>query len=121
MKKLPIFLFLLFSISAWSMPNRPVQWGGDPEFDACGGFGYVMGTTVMITTTSNGRTEIKRVIPAGTKVTFCDSDDDFHGVLIHQEGVDCGGGNANVPVRRSYDGPCESGWIMNNFLLMTAG
>lgn len=121
MKSVLFVCGIMFSLGAWAYPTGKVQWGGEPEMDACGAFGYTMATTVMITRDAKGFISFDKVIPAGTPVTFCDYDSGFHGVLIHKEGIDCGGGSATVPDRRPYDGPCESGWIKETFLELVAG
>ncbi|MCB9026613.1 MAG: hypothetical protein H6625_09875 [Bdellovibrionaceae bacterium] len=114
-------IMLLFCSGAFAYPTSEVQWGGESDLDACGASGYTMAETVLITEDSNGLTSFKTIIPAGTLVTVCDDDSGYYGVLINEEGIDCGGGSAIVPVRKTYDGPCKSGWIKKVFLQLVAG
>jgi len=122
-KKISVILvFAGLSSLAHAFPTGPVNWGGEPDMDACGAVGYTMADTVMITVRDNGSVSFGNVVPAGTLVTFCDYDESgYYGVLVHEEGLICGGGSATVPVEEPYPGPCRSGWIKEIFLELVAG
>jgi len=119
--KIIISSILFLSTQAFAFPTSPVNWGGDPGMDACGGMGLTMAETVMITVNQNGGVSFDTVVPAGTRVSFCDYDSGYYGVLIHEEKSECGGGSATVPVAEPYSGPCKSGWIKEIFLELLAG
>ena len=120
--KIIISLILLLSVEALAIPTNPVNWGGDPGMDACGGMGLTMAESIMITVSQKGEVSFDTIVPAGTRVSFCDYDiSGYHGVLIHEDGAECGGGSAIVPVKEPYSGPCKSGWIKEAFLELLAG
>ncbi|MFK8138693.1 MAG: hypothetical protein AB8E15_10060 [Bdellovibrionales bacterium] len=121
MKLIASAMVVLFSGVLLAGPTIFVKWGGEVGMDACDGWGYTKAEATMASKDlETGLTSVS-IIPAGTKVTFCDYNSGYHGVLIHEEKVSCGGGDINVPKRTSYDGPCKSGWIKEEFLEFIAG
>jgi hypothetical protein len=122
MKQNLILIAVLFSTNllAFDYPTREVTFGGEPDLDACGGFGYVLTNTILITKDENRGLSFDTIVKAGTPVSFCDPEGDYYGVVVEEEGKDCGT-NSPVPEKRNYDGPCKSGWIKKLFLLFVAG
>ena len=116
-RNLSAILILVSASFAHALPERAVEWGGNPRMDACDGFGIVLVNTVLFQFDgSSGSMKHDSVIPAGKTVSYCDEDGEYTGVLIHERGVDCGGGSAGNSVRSPYTGPCQSGWIKSIFL-----
>lgn len=101
-----------------SEPSRNVQIGGSAEYDACGGSGIVTVTTTLFKL-KNGMVSFGKV-NVNQSVNVCDEDGDFVGIVILKKGQNCGTGG-NVPQRKDYTGPCESGWIKKEYFHMTAG
>lgn len=117
-------ILIVFATSAWRIPSSPVETGGSATDDACSAQGVVLATTVLLTSAEAGKAQVKSVVPAGTVVNFCDlkssEQGDFIGVVVQEEGVECGTASPQ-PERKPYQGPCKSGWIKKDFLILTAG
>lgn len=111
---------LLSASIGLAFPTKNVQYGGESGLDACGGSGYTLTETVVIHKNQQGYVSFDTVIPAGTAVSFCDSQGEYTGVVIHENGKNCGTGTPVVP-RKDYDGACISGWIKTDFLVFVAG
>jgi hypothetical protein len=99
---------------ASSPPDRAVQYGGDPDYDACGSSGLTLVTTIV------GKGYKFEKIEANTHVVSCDSEEGWTGIVWGSKGQDCGTGST-VKDRKDYTGPCKSGWIKSEFYLMQAG
>lgn len=116
-----ITLLSILSSPAFANPlnYRGVKVGGDANFDACGGSGITTATTAMYVADGSGHWKFV-VVPANTRVFFCDSQDEYTGVVIHDKNSDC---KVSSPISREieYTGPCQSGWIKNIFLELLAG
>jgi len=104
----------------------PVMLGGEPEMDACPGWGEVRGLDpdgdgflAVRTGPGTGYPMIDR-LHEGDGVHFCDERGDWIGIVHGEPGQDCG---ADSPVarRQPYRGPCKSGWAHRNWLVLLAG
>lgn len=111
----------MLTVSAQAIPTQAVQVGGDADHDACGGWGIATVSTTLFTSIE-GHTFDR--IEASQEVIFCDSmsdsDGEYTGVILPEEGKDCG---VSSPIEKikNYDGPCKSGWVKTEYLLLIAG
>jgi len=100
-------------------PEENVQYGGDPDFDACGSYGVVLVTTVAVRYDKSNKMVFDK-IEAGTMVTACEYKGDYTGVVYGKPKQDCGTGGP-IKDRKEYKGPCKSGWIKSAFYELLAG
>ncbi len=107
---------------------RPVRVGGDgPDLDACGGYGEVTGLNpngdnflAVRASPFVGAYELDRLEP-GQGVSMCDYEGGWVGIVYDKSGdADCGTGSP-VASERDYEGPCESGWVSEDFVTLLAG
>lgn len=124
MKKLIAAATLCLSTSAFAIPTGPVMIGGDVTHDACGGWGIATATTTLFTTNEMGYSEFK-VINVNQGVSLCDEkqdyDGEYYGVIFSKdENVNCFVSSPEAE-RQPYTGPCESGWVKKEHLLLIAG
>lgn len=107
---------------------RPVRIGLDgPDFDACGGYGEVTGLNpngdnflAVRASPFVGAYELDRLDPS-KGVAMCDYEDGWVGIVYDKTGnLDCGTGSP-VSSPRNYEGPCESGWVSEDFVTLIAG
>ena len=120
--------------TARSLPTevapRPVQIGFDgPRFDACSGYGRVTNLNPsgdnylsVRAAPSSDAEETDRLGPA-RGVSMCQQVGNWIGIVYADEGEGtnrCGTGSP-VPSVRTYEGPCNSGWVNENFLERVAG
>lgn len=120
------------------VPNRPVEMGGEPDLDACYGWGRTNRDTVLSWYDNGQLMELD--LPAGTEVFFCDYEQmpcqNYEGVLIPRPGYHNGGGKgfdgpglkestcgASSPQkdRMPVQGPCPNGWIKKEHVDLLAG
>ena len=96
------------------------------DYDACSSNGIVHGLDPagdgflsVRTSPGAGRQELDRLYN-GEEVFICASDGNWLGIVYTKQGQEC---NVNSPWRRSqpYTGPCRSGWVHRNWVLVTAG
>ncbi|MEZ5710943.1 MAG: hypothetical protein R3E02_16315 [Blastomonas sp.] len=118
---------------------RPVRIGeGGPRFDACQAVGRIRGLggrTLDLHDAPDDRAASIANLAEGDRLWICTRsiDQQWLGVVLESESVaeadgsqeapppvDCG---VSSPVRskRSYDGPCTSGWVESNFVQLIAG
>lgn len=110
----------------------PVMYGLDgPDFDGCGGWGKVKGldpegdnflaVRAAPTTQSSKLDELKQ----GDEVWFCDGskDQQWVGIVYRGKGQKdfaCETG-PNLPEPKPYPGPCRSGWVHKDYVVLLAG
>jgi len=111
-----------------SVPPRPVRIGYDgPRFDACAGYGLITDlpdgspTLPVRAAPSRESTEVDR-IGENRGVSMCQQVGDWIGIVYAPEGSDIScGTNAPVSSVRDYEGPCNQGWVDENFVKLVAG
>ena len=123
------FLFLaliLATTPTLAADPVPVMHGGEPDMDACGGWGEVRGLDpngdgflAVRTGPGTGYPMIGR-LHEGDGVHFCDQRDNWIGIVYGEPGQDCQA-NPILPLRQPYRGPCKSGWAHRHWLVLLAG
>ncbi len=108
-----------------SVGKRPVEIGFDgPRFDACPGFGRVVNlnpsgdTYLAVRSAPSGSAEEVDRLEAGRGVSMCQQVGDWIGIVYAPEAEDpisCGTGAPVASVGR-YEGPCNQGWVDENYL-----
>ncbi len=107
---------------------RPVRVGFDgPDLDACSSYGEVSGLNpngdnylAVRGAPFVGAYELDRLDP-GQGVSMCDYEDGWIGIVYDKSGnQDCLTGSP-VATEQDYDGPCESGWVSEDFVTLMAG
>lgn len=119
--------------SARTLPKstgKPVKIGFDgPRFDACAGFGRVANLNprgdnlLSVRAAPSGDAEEIDQLGPGRGVSMCQKIGNWVGIVYapdSEEPVDCGT-NSPVPSVREYEGPCNSGWVNENFIKLVAG
>ena len=114
---------------------KPVRIGeGGPRFDACQSVGevggHVSGSLPVLSAPFDSAEKIDSLSP-GQTVYVCtrSHDQQWFGIVYDKQSagateagssVDCG---VSSPVRakRNYDGPCKSGWVESQFVVLVAG
>jgi hypothetical protein len=110
---------------------RPVKIGGDEMLDACGGNSIVVGLNPrgdnFLAVKAGPSLNAKRIDKLGpnTEVYLCEqtADGAWSGIVYDGSGkwtARCGVTSA-VATRRSYTGPCQSGWVSSKYLELIAG
>lgn len=117
----------LLAGNAFAQDAQQVQIGGEPEVDACSGFGQITGLDPngdnFLSVRTGPGTEFSRIDRLGPdqKVWLCDVAGNWFGVVYAKEsGVDCGV-SSPVPMRVPYNGACQSGWVYSKYVMQTAG
>ena len=111
--------------------SRPVTIGGEAMFDACGGNSIVVGLNPkganFLAVKAGPSLKAKRTDKIGpnTEVYLCEetADGAWSGIVYDGSGkwtARCGVTSA-VATRRSYTGPCLSGWVSSKYLELVAG
>ena len=111
--------------------SRPVKIGGDATFDACGGNSIVVGLNPkgdnFLAVKAGPSLKAKRIDKLGpsTEVYLCEqtADGAWSGIVYDASGkwtARCGV-MSTVATRRSYTGPCQSGWVSSKYLELIAG
>ena len=111
---------------------QPVKYGLDgPDFDGCGGWGRVtnlnprgdnyLAVRAAPTTQSSKLDKLKQ----GHEVWFCDSakGGEWVGIVYKGKGqgdFDCATG-PNLEKAKIYPGPCRSGWVSRQYVVLLAG
>jgi hypothetical protein len=104
----------------------PVMVGGLAELDACGGLGEVRGLNPRGDAFLAVRKGPGRKYPMidrlynGNRVYFCDDYGEWIGIVYGEPAQDCGV-SSPLPKQQPYKGPCESGWVHRNWLVLIAG
>ena len=126
-----ILMTLFLSLTLATTPTLaadpvPVMHGGEPNLDACGGWGEVRGLNPngdgFLAVRTGPGTEYPMIdrLHKGDGVHFCDQRGDWIGIVYGELGRACGVGSP-VARRQPYRGPCKSGWAHQNWLLLIAG
>ncbi|AOL23527.1 hypothetical protein Ga0102493_112515 [Erythrobacter litoralis] len=111
-----------------AVPPRAVLIGFDgPRFDACAGYGLVRDlpdgnpTLPVRAAPSRESVEVDR-IGQGQGVSMCQQVGDWIGIVYAPEGTEIScGTNSPVSSVRAYEGPCNQGWVDENFVKLVAG
>lgn len=120
-----LLTFSLGGATAMAQDSRVlVMMGGDENLDACSGVGVVAnlkpaaGNALSVRAGPGLQYANLDKLPAGTRLWLCDDRDDWLGVVYGS--TDCG---VSTPVaeRRSYVGPCSSGWVYRKYVDLIAG
>lgn len=100
-----------------------------PRFDACASFGEVTNLNPqgdnylsVRAAPSSVAEETDRLSP-GNGFAMCQKVGDWFGIIYppqDSENVTCGTGSP-VSSKRDYAGPCQSGWVNENFVVLVAG
>jgi hypothetical protein len=118
---LGLVLFLTSVVSADK--NVPVMYGGNSDFDACGGWGKVIGLKsegdgfLAVRKGPSSRYKMIDKIYNDDRVWFCDRSEKWIGIVY---GENCGTSYL-VPKSQEYKGPCKSGWVYDKFVEQIAG
>lgn len=117
--------FSLGATTAIAQGDRvPVMVGGDENLDACGGIGVVAnlkpvaGNALSVRAGPGLQYASLDKLAAGTRLWLCDGRDGWLGVVYGS--TDCGV-STPVPDRRTYAGPCSSGWVYRKYVDLIAG
>ena len=116
--------------AAQMIPRRidaPVMLGGDPDFDACGSVGQIVGLDpngdgfLSVRSGPGGKPyrEIDRLYN-GNKINVCGDRGPWLQIVYPADGRDCGVGTP-WPVRQAYTGPCNYGWVHRRYVRIIAG
>jgi hypothetical protein len=106
--------------------SRPVLIGGKESDEGCAGTATVVvseGSTLNLRTGPATTYPVAVRLSPGQSVSICQySGNGWVGVVVHQRvrGTDCRLSDAG-PKARPYAGPCESGWVKEQFLRLFAG
>ena len=132
MKAAAIAALLAVSASAVQASDprlqKQVHYGGDTEFDACGGSGRVkgldpQGDNFLAVRAGPGTTfaEVAR-LAEGTEVAICETSGKWLGVVFAPGGIEPDCGTSSPRAERSvYSGPCQAGWVSERFIGDLAG
>ncbi|GGK18300.1 hypothetical protein GCM10011322_01300 [Salinarimonas ramus] len=115
--------------AAQSYIDVPVMVGGSSDYDACWGYGQVIGLDpngdgfLSVRSGPGGRqfSEISRVFN-GQVVAICDESGPWLAV-VYEPGHDltqCGV-STSWPIRQPYTGPCRYGWVHSRYVHIIAG
>ncbi len=105
--------------------ERPIVVGGDPDFDACGSSGEIVGLDpggdgfVAVRSRPDGK-EIDRLFN-GQFVHVCEDSGSWLGIVYPKPGnAEC---NVSTPwnTKMPYTGPCRYGWVFSKYVRVTAG
>ena len=114
--------------SAGAQGSVPVEVGGDPEFDACGGFGRIVGLdpggdNFLAVREGPGATRLERDrLGPDALVAICDERGAWLGIVYPASGTDTDCGvSSPQETRAPYRGPCRSGWVHRRFVAPVAG
>ena len=100
--------------------------GGEPEFDACGGYGEVRGLDpkgdgfLAVRSGPGGGYRLVDRLHNGDPVYFCGEKGQWIAVVYGKDMSQCGVGSP-IPERQAYRGPCRSGWAHRKWLVLLAG
>ena len=120
---------LAISVSAFAQAvtlDVPVMMGGNPEIDACQGYGEIadlMPPDDFLSVRSGPASRYREIdrLKNGVKVFVCDDKTPWVGIVYPAtENRNCKVGAA-LAKRRAYAGPCKRGWIHRKYLKMLAG
>ncbi len=119
-------------VSGCTLPARPVLYGQGAEFDGCGATGearIVGDQRLDLRAAPSARATVIYRISPGEGFWLCDGADGWTGVVVH-EGYDGNAGQGPsddcgaafiVVMRQPYRGPCLSGWVPSDEVLLIAG
>lgn len=107
--------------------ERPVVVGGDPDFDACGSSGEVVGLDpsgdgfLSVRSRPDGK-EIDRLFN-GQFVYVCEDSGSWFGVVYPEPGHSPEECNVSTPwhTRMPYTRPCRYGWVFSKYVRVIAG
>jgi hypothetical protein len=115
---------------AVTTPETPVRIGEyGPSFEACAAAGTTRhvepGATLPVRAAPFETGAATGAIPAGARFFLCTRslDQKWFGIVYDDSGAlapRCGVSDP-VTARRSYDGPCRSGWVASAFVKLIAG
>ncbi len=106
--------------------KMPVFVGGEAQFDACASYGEVAGLKPtpgnFLALRNRPSTDGKRIAKLASEQKFwiCSQNGDWFGVVIAQNGKDCGVSTPRV-ARQPYTGPCRVGWVFGKYVGVIAG
>jgi hypothetical protein len=102
----------------------PVRIGGDANFDACSSVGVVSGLqTGQLRVRSGPGTQYRKVdaVGKGQLLWLCGQDGPWQAVVYtRNEAESCGVSSPVVP-EVDYTGPCQSGWVHEDYVSLVAG
>jgi hypothetical protein len=115
------------SLAAAQPASRPVLVGGAASDEGCPGTATVAvseGSTLNLRSGPGTTYPVAARLSPGQSVSICQrSGNGWVGVVVHKRvrgAGDCGLSDAG-PRARPYGGPCESGWVKDEFLRLLAG
>jgi hypothetical protein len=126
--RLCFFLLTWWTLaSAATVENIPVNYGGDENTDACSTLAQVANLSAaeneFLAVKSAPSLKAKRMdkIFKGQSLWICDENKDWYGIVYSRdEKQDCGV-TSPVVKRKSYSGPCKSGWVHKKYVKPLAG
>jgi len=132
-------LLVALSAAAWALTlpaghaqqkgkiDVPIMLGGDPDFDACGSSGIIVGLDpkgdgfLSVQSGPGGKPyrEIDRLYN-GNPVYICGEKGKWLAIVYPADGRNCG---VSTPwaARLPYTGPCRYGWVHSRYVRLTAG
>lgn len=117
-------LWLLPGPVARAAESVPVQVGGEPDYDACGGTatvaGLAPGSALNVRAGPGLDFPVVDRLGPGAAVILCDQRGDWQGIVFTHAPADCGTGQPVMP-RGPYAGPCRSGWVHGRHVRLSAG
>ena len=117
---------LVASVPAWPDEHAgiPVRVGGDAALDACSSVGAVSGLTsgnLRVRLGPGTNYASTDSIATGQMLWLCDQSGPWQAVVYTKiEGQDCGV-SSPIAARTEYSGPCQSGWVHEDFVSLVAG
>jgi hypothetical protein len=121
-----VCLYPYHSMAAAQQSRQPVLIGGEESSEGCAGTATVAvrdGSTLNLRTgPGTSYPPVVRLSP-GQAVSICQNPGNgWVGVVVHRRGrvADCGLSDAG-PKAKPYAGPCDSGWVKEEFLRLQAG
>jgi hypothetical protein len=123
---LALCLWPRVEIAARQRVPQPVLIGGAESSEGCAGTATVTvreGSTLNLRSGPGTGYAVVARLPPGQTVSICQSPGNgWVGVVVHRRGrvSDCGLSDAGLRAK-PYAGPCDSGWVKEEFLRLLAG
>ncbi len=103
-----------------------IMIGGETDFDACGAVGEITGLDPQgdnfLAVRFGPGSEHQQIdsLHNGDLVYMCGTEGDWEAVIYGDDLSACGLGSPVMP-RQPYTGPCNTGWIFTEYLILIAG
>lgn len=124
------FFFLFLTVLAHANDlKRPVNYGADPEMDACGSLAEVYnlsdGPDGFLAVKEGPNLKATRLdkILKGQKLWVCEvsQNGQWFGIVYPSTPTQECGVTSAIPKKKAYTGPCKSGWVSKKYINIIAG